>query len=322
MKKLTKFLSLVTTAALIALTVAGCGSKPADINVAVLKGPTGVGMASLMDSAAAGKASNNYTFTVESAPTDIVPKLATGEVDIAAVPTNLAATLYKKTDGNIKMLAINTLGVLHILEKGESVKSVADLKGRTIYATGQGSNPEYILRYIIEKNGLDPDKDLKIEYVASNDELTAAIVSGKADLAMIAEPAATTVLAKAEGFRRALDVSAEWDKVSETPLMMGCVVVRADFLSENEDAVKAFLKEYEKSINACKDVEAVAALCEAQGIIPAAAVAKAAIPNCNITFVKGEEMKRGVGAYFKVLFDGNPASIGGELPPDALYYLG
>lgn len=317
-----KFKTLFTMIAAVALTVVGCGSKPADINVAVIKGPTGVGMVSLMDSAANGKASNNYTFSVASAPTEVVPKIATGEVDIAAVPTNVAATLYKKTDGNVKMLAVNTLGVLHILEKGETINSFADLKGKTLYTSGQGSNPEYILRYLLEKNGLDPDKDLKIEFVASNDELTAALVSGKAEVAMIAEPAATTVLKKAEGFRRALDVSDEWDKVSETPLMMGCVVVRADFLAEHEDAVKSFLKEYEKSIKACNDVAAAAKLCEEQGIIPAAAIAEAAIPNCNITFVSGADMKNGVGEYFKVLFDGNPASIGGELPPDGFYYLG
>lgn len=321
MKKFKTLFTMIAAAA-IALTVVGCGSKPADINVAVIKGPTGVGMVSLMDSAANGKASNNYTFSVASAPTEVVPKIATGEVDIAAVPTNVAATLYKKTDGNVKMLAVNTLGVLHILEKGETINSFADLKGKTLYTSGQGSNPEYILRYLLEKNGLDPDKDLKIEFVASNDELTAALVSGKAEVAMIAEPAATTVLKKAEGFRRALDVSAEWDKVSETPLMMGCVVVRADFLAEHEDAVKSFLKEYEKSINACNDVAAAAKLCEEQGIIPAAAIAEAAIPNCNITFVSGADMKNGVGEYFKVLFDGNPASIGGELPPDGFYYLG
>lgn len=321
MKTFKKLLTMIAAAA-IALTTAGCGSKPADINVAVIKGPTGVGMVSLMDSAAKGKASNNYTFTVASAPTEVVPLIATGEVDIAAVPTNLAATLYKKTSGNVRMLAVNTLGVLHILEKGDSVNSVADLKGKTLITSGQGSNPEYILRYVLEKNGLDPDKDLTIEFVASNDEITAALVSGKADLAMIAEPAATSVLKKAEGFRRALDISAEWDKVSDSGLMMGCVVVRADFLVENEDAVKAFLKEYEKSIKACDDVDATANLCEEQGIIPAAAVAKEAIPNCNITFVSGKDMQKGVTEYFKVLFDGNPASIGGELPPDDLFYLG
>lgn len=321
MKTFKKLLTMIAAAA-IALTTAGCGSKPADINVAVIKGPTGVGMVSLMDSAAKGKASNNYTFTVASAPTEVVPLIATGEVDIAAVPTNLAATLYKKTSGNVRMLAVNTLGVLHILEKGDSVNSVADLKGKTLITSGQGSNPEYILRYVLEKNGIDPDKDLTIEFVASNDEITAALVSGKADLAMIAEPAATSVLKKAEGFRRALDISAEWDKVSDSGLMMGCVVVRADFLAENEDAVKAFLKEYEKSIKSCDDVDATATLCEEQGIIPAAAVAKEAIPNCNITFVSGKDMQKGVTEYFKVLFDGNPASIGGELPPDDLFYLG
>ncbi|MCI8388976.1 MAG: ABC transporter substrate-binding protein [Clostridiales bacterium] len=327
MKKTIKHISVITVIAMLAvliLSLASCGAEPADINVAIIKGPTGVGMASLMDKNADGKAKNNYTFTLASSPDEIVPKIVTGEIDIAAVPTNLAATLYKKTEGNIRMLAVNTLGVLHILENGDSISSAADLKGKTIYTSGQGANPEYVLRYVLEKNGIDPDKDVTIEFVGTNDELVGALVSGKANVAMVPEPAATTVLSKVETLRRALDMSSEWDKVSggESSLMMGCVIVRADFLEANEDAVKAFLKEYEESIKVCENAADAAALCEKYEIIPSAAVAEKAIPNCNITFVSGKDMKAQIEGYFKVLFDGNPASIGGELPDEKLYYLG
>ncbi|MBQ8508814.1 MAG: ABC transporter substrate-binding protein [Clostridia bacterium] len=319
--KIKRILAVILTAVL-ALTAVSCGSAaPADINVAVIKGPTGVGMASLMDKNAKGEAANNYTFTLASAPDEVVAKFAT-EIDIAAVPTNLAATLYKKMGGNVRILAVNTLGVLSMLENGESVKTVADLKGKTIYTSGQGANPEYILRYVLEGNGIDPDKDVTIEFVGTNDELVAALVSGKAQIAMVPEPAATTVMTKVETLRRAFDMTDEWDKISDQPLMMGCVIARADFLEANEGAVKNFLKEYEESIAVCEDVETAAKLCEEQGIIPSAAVAAKAIPGCNVTYVAGKTMKEALAAYYQVLFDGNPASIGGEIPDDAFYYLG
>ena len=322
MLNITKFLTLILAIMLI-LVSCGTTTAPADINVAVIKGPTGVGMAELMEKNSEGKALNNYTFTLASGPDEIVPKVATGEVDIAAVPTNLAAVLSKKTEGKVKMLAVNTLGVLHILENGESVSSIADLKGKTIWSTGQGANPEYILRKILTENGLDPDKDVTIEFVGANDELVAALVSGKATIAMVPEPAATTVLSKVEGLRRALDVNAEWDKLGlDCSLMMGCVIVRSEFLENNEAAVKNFLKEYKESIDYCSDAAAAAQLCEKFEIIPAAAVAEKAIPNCNLTYVDGKDMKDKITGYFQILFDYNPASVGGELPSDSFYYLG
>lgn len=323
MKIVLRVLVLIMAAAFLT-GIVSCGkADAADINVAVIKGPTGVGMASLIDKNSKGEADNNYTFSLVSSPEEIMPKIVTGEIDIAAVPTNLAVTLYKKTEGNVKMLAINTLGVLHILENGDTVNSVADLKGKTIYTSGQGANPEYILRHILAENGIDPDKDVTIEFVGTNDELVAALVTGKAKIAMVPEPAATTVLTKVETLRRALDVNEVWDEIDGgSSLMMGCVIVRTDFLAENEAAVKNFLKEYEKSIEFCEDAAAAAVLCEEQGIIPSAAIAEQAIPNCNLTFVSGNDMKNRIGGYFKMLFEANPASISGELPNDELYYLG
>lgn len=326
MKAIIRIISALIALALI-MGIVSCGNKvePADINIAVIKGPTGVGIASLMDKNAEGKALNNYTFTLASSPDEVTPKLITGEIDIAAVPTNLACALYNKTEGGVALLAVNTLGVLHILENGEDIKSVADLKGKTIYSSGQGANPEYILRYILTENGIDPDKDVTIEFVGTNDELVGALVSGKATVAMVPEPAATTVLSKVDTLRRALDMSEEWEKVAgdESSLMMGCVVVRIDFLAENKDAVKNFLKEYEDSIKLCKNKPSEAAkLCEEQGIIASAEIAEAAIPGCNVTFVSGSEMKSQIRGYYEILFEGNPASIGGALPGDDFYVIG
>lgn len=300
--------------------------EPTEVNVGVIKGPTGVGMVSLMAKNDRGEAKNSYNFVLASAPDEIVPKVVTGEIDMAAVPTNLACTLYKKTNGQIKMIAVNTLGVLHIVQNTseEEITSIADLKGKTIYTTGQGANPEYILKYVLAENQIDPEKDVDIVFVGTNDELSSKLVSGDIKIAMIPEPAATTVISKSGGsVKRVLDMNDEWQKVADDcSLMMGCVIVRNEFLEKNKEAVGSFLKEYEESIAYCSDVAGCAALCETYGIIPKAAVAEKAIPGCNITFVAGEEMKNEIAGYFEVLFNGNPASIGGELPGDGLYYLG
>ncbi len=334
--RFTRFFSTVAACLLAIVLATGCTSTPevasslADsstsseiktaVRVQTIKGPTGIGMVHLMDAQEKGTAQNDYTFTVASSPDEISAKILNDEVDIAAAPTNLAAVLYNKTEGQVTMLAVNTLGVLHILENGDTIQTAADLKGKTIYTTGQGANPEYVLRHILQKNGIDPDKDVTIEFVQENEELAALMDSGKASVAMVPEPTATTVLAKNTSIRRALDMTAEWDKVADGKLMMGCVIVRNAFLEEHPDAVKTFLSEYEDSIQAASDIDATAALCETTGIIPKAAVAKQAIPGCNLTFVAGETMKAEINGYFAVLFEANPKSLGGTLPDDAFYY--
>ena len=225
------------------------------------------------------------------------------------------------------ILAVNTLGVLHIMETGNTITSVADLRGKEIYTSGQGANPEYVLRYVLEKNGLDPDKDVTIHFVADNTALTAAVVTGQAVVAMVPEPVATScrVQAKAKGLtvRMVLDMTAEWDKVSNgsSQLMMGCVIARRAFVEENPEAVKLFLAEYEASIATVKaDVDAAAALCEKYTVIPKAAIAKQAIPNCNLTFVAGSAMKERLSGYLQVLYGYNPQAVGGKLPAGDFYY--
>ncbi|WP_346026772.1 ABC transporter substrate-binding protein [Beduinella massiliensis] len=290
------------------------------VNVVALKGPTGIGMVKMMD-----ENDGTYAFTLAGAPDEVVAAIASGSADIAAAPTNLAASLFSKTNGNVQLLALNTLGVLHILEKGDSVRSVGDLSGRTLYATGQGAVPEYVLNYILAQNGLEGK--VNVEYKAEHSELATLAAAGEVDLVMLPEPNVTSVLMNNADFREALDVTelfseaAEKDGKAGTALSMGCVIVRRDFAEKNPEKVAAFLEAYGASVAFVNgDVDAASALVEAQGILPKAAVAKRAIPNCHIVFVEGEEMKTQIEPFFEMLFEANPASVGGKLPADDFYY--
>ncbi len=319
MKKLT---SLVIAAILVfALFACGKAEEAPKVSVACLKGPTGVGMAKLMSENEEDITMNDYSFTVASAADEISGKIVSGEINIASVPTNLAAKLYNKTEGKIRMLAVNTLGVLSVIENGDTVKSVSDLKGKTVWSTGEGSNPEYILRYVLEENGLVPGEDVELRFIATNDELVAALVSGSAEIAMVPEPAATTVLSKKETLTRVLNINDEWEKITGDGLMMGCVVALDSYVGNNAQAVDDFLTEYEGSIKFANESTADAAsLCEKYGIIPSAAVAEKAIPECNVTFATGNEMKAQIEKYFEVLLNADPTSVGGKLPGDDFYY--
>ena len=263
-----------------------------------------------------------YEVTLGSDPAnDIVPRLTNGELDIAAIPTNLAATLYNRTDGGIKLLALNTLGVLHILENGDTVNSLADLEGRTLYATGQGSNPEYVLNYLLEANGLDPAADVDIQWLAS-EELTARMASGDIDLCMLPVPAATTVMMQNSDVRDAIDLNDAWtESGAQGTFTMGCLVARTEWLEDNSELVPGILEEYAASIDyANSNPEEAAALIEQYGIVPKAAVAQAAIPQANMVCVTGEDMK-GIADYYQVLFDADPTSIGGAIPGEDFYYI-
>ena len=296
--------------------------QKATIQLMMIKGPTGVGAVNLMDKNEKDETQNHYEVAVAEAPKDVVAKIANGEADIAAAPTNVAATLSQKTNGNVQMLAVNTLGVLYLMENGNSIQSIADLKGKTIYSTGQGANPEYVLNYLLEKSGLTPGKDVSIQFLSQNEELATAMATGEAQIALVPEPTVTTIKTKNKDIRIALNVTDEWEKVDDSSqLMMGCVVARKDFVSENPEAVNAFLTEYQASIEAANnDLETTAALCEKYGIIPKAAVAKQAIPNCNLVFIDGKNMKNSIEGYFQVLYDANPKSIGGAMLDDSFYY--
>ncbi|HJC00958.1 MAG TPA: ABC transporter substrate-binding protein [Candidatus Flavonifractor merdavium] len=293
----------------------------ANINLGLLNGPTGMGAAKLLSDNDAGETVNHYTVTLGSDPAnDILPKLNNGELDIAALPTNVAANLYNKT-GKVQLLALNTLGVLHILENGNTVNSLADLNGKTLYAINQGTNTEYVLDYLLTQNGLDPDADVDIQWKTS-EEVTSLMASGEIDLCMLPVPAATTVLMQNSDVRDAIDLSDAWTQSGANgTFTMGCVVVRTQFAQENPQAVQDFLAEYEASINYIKDnPEEGAALIEQYGIVPKAAIAQAAIPQANMIFVAGQDMKS-ISSYYEVLFAADPESIGGSIPDDGFYYI-
>lgn len=334
-----KLFALITALLLLASLLVGCspaeelytpgGSETetgkAVVNIGGIIGPTGIGMANLIAVDGEGTTANDYRFAFSSVPQDIAAKLTQGAVDIAALPTNLAVSLYNKTSGGVKILAVNTLGVLHILENGNSVKSIADLKGKTIYSTGEGANPEYILKYVLEKNGLTPGEDVTVKFIAENDALSAQMASGDIKLALVPEPQVSVITTKNPAVRAAINMNDAWEAVADegSKLMMGCVAVRAEFLKNNKAAVDAFLTEYATSITAATaDVQKTANLCKTYGILPNAAIAAKAIPNCALTCVKGAEMKAQIQGYYNVLFTANPKSIGGKLPADDFYYVG
>ncbi len=292
------------------------------VDVMVLSGPTGVGAAKMMaDCEAAGDAAA-YNFTVVAGNDEVAPALAKGEVDIACIATNMAANLYnKQTD--IQVLAVNTLGVLYILEKGESVTDIASLKGKTIYATGKAANPEYILSHVLTQNGVDPVREVDIQWMTPQ-EVPAKMVQSTDGVCILPVPAATALMIKDATVREAINVSAEWDQVAENPLVMGCVVARTAFIEENPALVEQFLTEYEQSINYMKDEANSASAAEyvAQfGITANAAIAAKAIPQCNLTYLAGDEMRTAIQGYYEVLFTADPAAIGGGNPDDAFYYI-
>ena len=297
------------------------------VNVMALKGPTAMGMVQLMDNAEAGPVNgNSYTFTIAASADEVTPKLVQGEADIAAVPANLASVLYNNTEGQVQVLAINTLGVLYIVENGDSVQTVSDLAGKTIYASGKGSTPEYALNYILSENGIDPKADVTIEWKSEHSECVAALASDEDGIAMLPQPFVTTAQTQNENLRVALDLTEEWDALqadAEAPsaLLTGVVVVRTAFAEEHPEAVNAFLDSYRESVDYVNaNVTDAAALIEKYDIVTAA-VAEKALPYCNITFIEGSEMQEKLSGYLNVLYEQNPTSVGGALPADDFYYI-
>ena len=291
------------------------------LRIAGLKGPTTMGLVNLLSMEQAGTAAMDYDLQLYGAADEIVPLLIKGELDMAAIPANLAATLYQKTSGGIQAVAVNTLGVLYVVEQGDTVHSMADLKGRTILSTGKGTTPEYVLRYLLTANGLDPDKDVDIQYYSEATEVTAQMASTQDAIAVLPQPYVTAAQLKDSSLRVVLDLTKEWNKVCDTQLITGVTVVRTEYAKENPDIVANFLRDYEKSIKAAQtDIAGTAALCEETGVVAKKAIAQKALPQCNIVYRVGDEMKADVNAYLKVLYDASHAAVGGKLPDANFYY--
>lgn len=291
-----------------------------EVDIAALRGPTSMGLVKLMEESENGLTDNSYSFTLEGAPDAIVPLLVKGDIDAAAIPGNLASVLYNNTKGQIEVIAINTLGVLYIVENGDSIQSVDDLRGRTIYSAGKGSTPEYALQYILSSNGLEVGKDVFIEWKSEHAECVAALKADKNGCAMLPQPFAATAMMQDGNIRIALDLNDLWEEQVGSVLITGVTVVRKDFASENPETLQAFMEDYASSVEYAQcDVPGAAALIGKYGIVPEKA-ALAALPYCRISFITGEEMKEALSEYLSILYDANPKSVGGALPDNGFYY--
>ncbi|MBQ7886730.1 MAG: ABC transporter substrate-binding protein [Clostridia bacterium] len=316
-----KKMMLCVLALMLALSLATCGAADEKTNVFALKGPTGIGLVSVMENHP-----DAYHFTLAGAADEIVAAIASGSADIAACPTNLAATLYNKTSGNVQLMALNTLGVLHVVSNDPTIDSFDDLAGRKLYTTGQATVPEYALRYILEQNGLT-DK-VEVEFVSEHSELATLMAAGKVDTGMLPEPHVTSVLMQNKDMQTVIDVTEAFESAAakagnaDMVLSMGCVIVRREFAEKNPEKVSAFLDAYAESVAMVNgDPTAAGALVEKHGVMPKAAVATRAIPNCHIVFVEGEAVRAQIEPLYSVLLSANPASIGGALPGDDFYYV-
>ena len=315
MSKRIYLMLLLISAALLAVSAA-------DVSVAALRGPTAMGLSKLMyDSENGISDGNSYSFTLEGSPDAVVPMIVRGDVDIAAIPGNLAAVLYQRTGGKVEAIGINTLGVLYIVENGSSVASVEDLKGKTIYSAGKGATPEYALQYVLKAYGLEVGKDVRIEWKSEHAECVAALAADSEAVAMLPQPFATTAMMKDSGIRIALDLNELWQEKTGHVLITGVTVARKDFIESDGAALGTFLDSYKASVDYINENAADdgAAIVGHYGIVPEA-VAKAAIPYCNIVLVTGDEMKASLSGYLDILYEQNPQSVGGAVPGDDFYY--
>ena len=328
MKK--KMLAVMLSIALCFGLIAGCGNVQTketvknDISVGSLKGPTSMGLVYLMSQSEKGETANNYTFTMAAAADELLPKMISGEIDIALVPANVASVLYQKTEGGVCVIDINTLGVLYMVSGDDSIQAMEDLKGKTVYLTGKGTTPDYVLQYLLTENDLSTD-DVTLEYKSEATEVVAVLAENPEAVGVLPQPFATVAGMQNETLSVVMDLTAEWTAVQgegASSLVTGVTVVRNEFLKENPEAVAAFLKEHQASAAyANENVEEAAELVVDYGIIEKAPVAVKAMPYCNITYIDGKDMKTALSGYLEVLYGQDPSSVGGSLPADDFYYI-
>lgn len=323
MKKISYILIIV----LIVTFVAGCSpekqvqSLDRPIRVASLKGPTSIGLVKLMDQDEKDESKNDYDFLITATADEIVAQIGKGELDIAAVPANLASVLYNKTQGKISVAAINTLGVLYIVENGDSLNSIEDLKGKTIYSTGKGTTPEHVLNYVLKSNGLEPGVDVRVEYKTEATEVATLLASKEDIIALLPQPFIAASQAKNKDISVVFSMEEEWQKLQEdSSLVTGVVIVSNEFLEENKAVFDMFLEEYSESVSFVNNnLEESAEFVGNLGIVPAPIAIKA-IPLCNIVLIEGDQMEEKLSGYLKVLFDADPKSVGGQMPDEGFYY--
>ena len=300
---------------------AGSGTA---IRVGSLKGPTSMGLAELMDRSEKGETENDYTFTMAGKADELVGSIASGDLNIVLVPANVASILYTKTQGNVNVIDINTLGVLYVVASDDSISSMEDLKGKTVYMTGKGTTPEYVMNYLLSENGLT-DGDVTLEFKSEATEVASVLKEDSSAVGVLPQPFATAACIQNEALKPVLDLTEQWNllnKENGSQLVTGVTIVRSDFLKENEEAVKLFIEDHKASAAYTSEhLDEAAEMVAALGIVEKAPIAKKAMPACNIVCITGEEMKSALSGYLSVLEAADAKSVGGQLPADDFYYL-
>lgn len=306
--------------------IAGCSSaataETATVRVGSLKGPTSMGLLFLMEESEQGETQGSYEFQMATGADELLPLMVKGDLDIALVPANVASVLYNKTEGGISVIDINTLGVLYLVSGDTTITSAADLQGRTIYLTGKGTTPEFVLQYILQENGIE---DCTLEFKSEATEVAAVLAENPSEIGLLPQPFVTAACAQNEALSIVLDMTEEWSKLQGeggSSLVTGVTVVRNAFLQENKTAVDTFLQEHKESAEAINaDVEKGANLAVNAGIVAKTQIAQKAIPSCNITYIDGAAMKQALEGYLEVLFEQAPDAVGGKLPGEDFFYL-
>lgn len=322
MKKMT---AGIMAAVLSGMLVCGMGASAAEetVRIGALKGPTSMGIVSL-GTAETAEGDNVYEKNMVTAADELTAMVIGGEVDIALLPANVASVLYNKTEGGVKVIDINTLGVLYIVETGDAIKSIEDLKGKTVYMTGKGTSPDFVIRYLLSEYGLT-EEDVKLEYKSEATEVVSVLTEDNSAIGLLPQPFVTVAGMQNENLKIALDLTAEWEAVQEeggSSLVTGVTIVRTEYLEEHEAEVQKFLADHEASAAFTNENPEIAAEMIAElGIVPKAPIAQKAIPFCNITCVDGEEMKSALSGYLEVLHALEPTSVGGAVPADDFYYI-
>ena len=326
-KTILRMLALLLATLMLIPAAVSC-SKPdeeLEMKIYALNGTTALGMAQMISTVEDGTAQMNYDISLHTAADAITGTITSGECAIAALPTNVAVRLFNKSEGKVQLLALNTLGVLYLLQNGEEVTSLADLKGKTVYVPGAGANPEYITAALLEGAGLEVGKDVFVDGTTYNspDAVQAAITGNKISLAVLPEPKVTATVLSNENVKVALDLTEEWEELNgENTLVQGCLVVNTEFAAAHPNEIAKFLEDYKSSVEFISEGsdEAIDMIVDA-GILPKAAMAKKALPNCNICYIAGEDMKDVMNTFCEKIFDYDKTSIGGALPTDEFYYI-
>jgi len=293
--------------------------EPANLHIAAMKGPTAIGLLQLMEKSDSDATFDSYEFTLAGAPDAVTGNIINGNIDIACIPTNLAATLFNKTGGNLQIIANVTLGTLYVLTTRGDINSVADLEGKTIWSSGMGATPQYALEYVLKQNGVTAD----VQYTTENSEIAAHFQTGDADIAVLPQPFVASVLMQNKNVKVALDLTEEWTAINpESGLVMTAVIAQKELIENNPEALSRFLELYSESVEFVdENLDATAKLAVMREIIANENIAKAAIPECHIVFITGDEMKTLTAGFLEVLYEANPQSVGAALPGDEIYYI-